>query len=115
MGMATSTFKASGVLTYSARKLQRPVCEDRRFIDGVEHPDHKTAMNSSSDTPAWRKTPARVPTLTSLCRGTTQLLEPRRRMTWLPDWRIFTNPNRSRPLIIVAPKTCGDLRHAREY
>jgi hypothetical protein len=31
-------------------------------------------------------------TLISPCMGTTQLFEPRRMMTWLPDWRIFSRP-----------------------
>ena len=53
--------------------------------------------------------PAGVPTLTSLCIGTTQPLGPRRMMTWLPDWRIFAKPRRSRALTIAAPEVRGSL------
>jgi hypothetical protein len=42
------------------------------------------AKNSSGDTSACRKMPASVPTLTSLCMGTTQPLVSRFMMTWLP-------------------------------
>jgi hypothetical protein len=46
-------------------------------------------MNSSWATSAWRRRPASVPILTSLCMGTTQPLESRFITTWLPLCRIF--------------------------
>jgi hypothetical protein len=42
------------------------------------------AKNSSGDTSACRKMPASVPTLTSLCMGTTQPFASRFMTTWLP-------------------------------
>ena len=37
--------------------------------------------------------------------GMTQPLAPRRIMTWLPDWRIFSKPRRDNVRIITAPET----------
>lgn len=73
-----------------------------------------TLTNSSGETSAWRSNPARVPTLTSLCIGTTHPFVPRRMMTWLPDWRTFTNPRRSSALTIVAPDVLGSLGTRRD-
>ncbi len=42
---------------------------------------YRFATNSSADTSAWRRRPARVPTFNSVCSGTTQPLLPRRSTT----------------------------------
>jgi hypothetical protein len=70
------------------RKRAKPAVARRVQRRVGRHP-RKARMNSSAETPAWRRTPARVPVLSSLCIGSTQPFDSRFMTTWLPLWRTF--------------------------
>jgi len=48
--------------------------------------------------------PFKVPIFNSLWSGTTHPVDPRRRMTWRPRWRLMTKSNVSGRELLRAPK-----------
>lgn len=100
------------------RSRNSPVCNltpessrpAKRLRLGIVRSRHSPLENSSAVTPACLSTPDSVPTLSSRCSGTTQPTEPRLRITWLPFWRIRTNPSFSNARIASSPETPGKAR-----
>jgi hypothetical protein len=70
----------------------------------------KAAKNSSGETSACRKMPASVPTLTSLCTGTTQPFVSRFMMTWLPT--NFDKTQTFETALYLGSRNARQLRHA---
>ena len=65
------------------------------------------AMNSSADTPACLRMPAKVPVFSSRWFGTAQPDDPLRRTKWLPRCLTTTKPNRSSARTASLPETTG--------
>ena len=65
------------------------------------------AMNSSADTPACLRMPAKVPVFSSRWFGTAQPDDPLRRTKWLPCCLTTTKPNRSSARTASLPESTG--------
>jgi hypothetical protein len=73
----------------------------------LSDPHPNASMKGSGSTPAWRRIPPSVPSLTSLCRGTTPPTESRRIIAWQPRCRTTRNPRLSKARTTSAPERTG--------